>query len=106
MDYFLETFRKYAEFDGRSSRKEFWLFVLFNMVACAAIQLITGRHSIILQLYQLVLLIPMISVAVRRMHDVGKSAWFILIPVYNLVLYCTQGDTGANKYGAEPRDLK
>jgi uncharacterized membrane protein YhaH (DUF805 family) len=42
-------------------------------------------------------------VAVRRMHDVGKSGWFILIPIYNLVLACTEGDHGDNEYGANPK---
>ncbi len=51
MNYFLEAFKKYSDFDGRASRKEFWLFVLFNMIACAAIQIIAGKHSILLQIY-------------------------------------------------------
>jgi uncharacterized membrane protein YGL010W len=51
----------------------------------------------------LALLIPSIAVAVRRMHDVGKSGWYCLIPFYNLVLACTEGNSGTNQYGADPK---
>ena len=50
-------------------------------------------------LYSLVALLPGIAVAVRRMHDVGKSGWFVLIPIYNLVLALTKGDEGTNEFG-------
>lgn len=48
-------------------------------------------------------LVPNIAVGVRRMHDVGKSGWFILIPIYNLVLAVTEGQKGDNQYGADPK---
>ncbi len=106
MNYFLEAFKKYSDFDGRASRKEFWLFVLFNMIACAAIQIIAGKHSILLQIYQLIVIVPVIALAIRRMHDIGKQGWFILIPIYNIILYCKAGDSGINKYGTPPKELK
>jgi uncharacterized membrane protein YhaH (DUF805 family) len=53
--------------------------------------------------YSLALLVPSIAVGVRRMHDVGKSGWFILIPIYNLILACTEGTQGENEYGADPK---
>ena len=106
MNYFLEAFKKYADFDGRASRKEFWFFVLFNMIICSAIQIIAGKTSMALELYQLVIVVPIIALAIRRMHDISKSGWFILIPIYNIILYCTAGDTGSNKYGAKPKELK
>ena len=59
---------------------------------------------ILYTIYSLALLIPSIAVAVRRMHDVGKSGWFILIPIYGLILACTQGVKGENEYGTEPND--
>jgi len=55
-------------------------------------------------IYGLVVLIPGIAVAIRRMHDVGKSGWFILIPIYNLVLAVTPGIIGENQYGSDPKD--
>ena len=54
-------------------------------------------------IYTLAVLIPSIAVGVRRMHDVGKSGWFLLIPIYNLILACTDGVNGDNEYGADPK---
>jgi uncharacterized membrane protein YhaH (DUF805 family) len=54
-------------------------------------------------IYLLFSLVPAIAVGVRRMHDVNKSGWFILIPIYNLILYCTAGTEGPNKYGSDPK---
>lgn len=106
MNYFLEAFKKYADFDGRASRKEFWFFVLFNMIICSAIQIIAGRNSMLLQLYQLIIIVPIIALTIRRMHDIGKQGWFILIPIYNIILYCKAGDSLINKYGTKPQELK
>ena len=53
-------------------------------------------------LYSLAVLVPSIAVGVRRMHDVGKSGWFLLIPIYNLILAVTEGEKGENEYGQEP----
>lgn len=47
---------------------------------------------------------PSIAVGVRRMHDVGKSGWFVLIPIYNFILACTDGERGPNQYGQDPKD--
>lgn len=108
MNYFLEAFKKYVDFDGRASRKELWLFVLFNILVSAIIQVVDSRgsQSLLLQIYQLAVVVPTIAVSIRRMHDVSKSGWFILIPIYNIILYCTAGDSGSNKYGAKPQELK
>ena len=82
---------KYADFNGRARRSEYWWFFLFNFI----LNLITGfiDESVspggvgtIGLIVSLGLLIPGIAVAVRRMHDVGKSGWFILVPIYNLIL--------------------
>ena len=59
--------------------------------------------TILSNIYTLAVLIPGIAVAVRRMHDVGKSGWYVLIPIYNLVLACTEGTSGDNEYGADPK---
>lgn len=51
----------------------------------------------------LALIIPSLAVAVRRVHDVGKNGWYILIPIYNLILFCTEGTSGQNEYGEDPK---
>ena len=55
-------------------------------------------------LYSLAVLLPSIAVGVRRMHDVGKSGWYILIPIYNFILAVTDGEQGANEYGPDPKN--
>lgn len=99
---------KYADFNGRARRSEYWWFFLFHVI----INIITtfidesvspGGVGMIGLVVSLALLVPSIAVAIRRMHDVGKSGWFILIPIYNLILACTNGETGANQYGPDPK---
>ena len=106
MKYYLKVLQNYATFKGRASRSEYWYFVLFNVIFSIVLGFVSGIVDlpILYTIYSLVLLIPSIAVAVRRMHDVGKSGWFILIPIYGLILACTQGVKGENEYGTEPND--
>lgn len=57
-----------------------------------------------MSLFQLAILLPSIGLAIRRMHDIGKSGWFCIIPIYNIILACTPGDVGPNKYGPDPKE--
>ena len=106
MKYYLKALQNYATFKGRASRSEYWYFVLFNIIFSIVLGFVSGIVDlpILYTIYSLVLLIPSIAVAVRRMHDVGKSGWFVLIPIYDLILACTQGVKGENEYGTEPND--
>jgi len=106
MKFYLKVLQNYATFKGRASRSEYWYFVLFNIIFSIALSYVSVvvNLPILYTIYSLALLIPSIAVAVRRMHDVGKSGWFILIPIYNLILACTQGVKGENEYGTEPND--
>ena len=106
MKFYLKVLQNYATFKGRASRSEYWYFVLFNIIFSIALSYVSGvvNFPILYTIYSLALLIPSIAVAVRRMHDVGKSGWFILIPIYDLILACTQGVKGENEYGTEPND--
>lgn len=111
MSYYWDVLRKYAEFDGRARRSEYWYFVLFNYIIIFGLSIIEGLlgffdetdQSFLASIYQLVVLIPYIAVSVRRMHDVNKSGWFILIPIYNFILAVTEGTRGDNKYGSDPK---
>ena len=105
MNYYLNVLKNYATFSGRASRSEYWYFVLFNSIIAFAIGFVSGllRINMLSIIYTLFMLIPSIAVAVRRMHDVGKSGWFLLIPIYNLVLACTEGTKGENQYGVDPK---
>lgn len=93
--------KKYATFSGRARRSEFWYFYLFYIImyAIGAVVGITIGSSNIMYLFILPFWLPILAAAVRRMHDVGRSGWFILVPVYNLVLWCAESNSGTNKYG-------
>ena len=114
MEWYLKVLKNYAVFNGRARRKEYWMFVLFNSIASFILGFIDGAtgmydpvsgYGTISGIYSLAVLIPTIAVAVRRMHDVGKSGWYLLIPIYNFILACTDGDSTDNKYGANPKGL-
>ncbi len=80
----------YRNFSGRATRPEFWWFIAFIFLVDVLSSILDGILGIgfISNLSSLALLLPSISVSVRRMHDVGKSGWFLLVPFYNLYLYC------------------
>ena len=108
MKWYLKVVKdNYANFKGRASREEYWMFVLFNIIFVIALSFIEvflfGLYSSILSnIYTLAILVPSIAVGVRRMHDTGKSGWFLLIPIYNFILAVTQGESNSNKYGEVP----
>ncbi len=105
MKYFFDVLKKYAVFNGRARRKEYWYFFLFNVLISFVVGFIAGATNtpFLGTIYSLALLLPGIAVAVRRMHDVDKSGWYCLIPIYNLVLACTEGTPGNNSYGPDPK---
>lgn len=121
MKWYLSVLKQYATFSGRARRSEYWFFVLFNLIAFAVlfgIDMMLGMASekagmgILSGLYSLGVIVPSIAVAVRRMHDQGRSGWFVLtglIPcVGGLVLlyFLVQpGTVGANEYGADPKSM-
>ena len=112
MEWYLKVLKNYAVFNGRARRKEYWMFVLFNAIALFLLAFIDGAtgmldpqtgYGTLGSIYSLAVLIPTLAVGVRRMHDVGKSGWFLLIPIYNLVLACTDSEASENKYGPSPK---
>ncbi|MAY19777.1 MAG: hypothetical protein CL955_04085 [Erythrobacteraceae bacterium] len=121
MEWMLMPVRRYADFSGRSRRKEFWMFqlgIFLLYIAVLILAAILGAISetlsaivmIIFAIAMLGLIIPSIAVAVRRMHDQDKSGWMLLlglIPLIGsiilLVFYCTDGTPGPNQYGPDPK---
>ena len=110
--YFIEVFTKnFANFNGRARRKEYWMFFLFNFLISYGLEgvaIALGENGgiiflIVATLYMLASIIPSLAIAVRRMHDVGKDWWYIFIPIYNLILCCTEGERRENKYGPDPK---
>ena len=98
-------FGHYATFSGRARRSEYWNWVLF----CVIIGVLIGWIPIIGMLVMLALVIPSFAVGVRRLHDTGKSGWWILLsllPLVNLVLlysFIIDSTPGENEYGSNPK---
>ena len=136
MEWYLMVWKKYAEFDGRSRRKEYWMFTLFNLLAIFALGALAIAVGVMLEttgkvasensvpflfipigIYALAALIPSISAATRRFHDIGKSGWLLfllialgVIPVVGfitaiiqIVFLCQDSQPGANQYGSNPK---
>ena len=117
MNYYLLVLKKYAVFSGRSQRAEYWYFVLFNLIISIILGIISAvvsdDFSILGLLYSLAVLIPGIAVGVRRLHDIGKSGWMLLIAlipligtIWLIVLLATDSNPGDNKYGPNPKGIK
>lgn len=94
-------FRKYAAFDGRASRSEYWWFVLFTFIASAATGIISEALS---ALFSLAVLLPSLAVGARRLHDTDRSGWFLLlwfIPILGwlvLIFWAIQDGKEPNRF--------
>jgi uncharacterized membrane protein YhaH (DUF805 family) len=115
MKWYLEVMKKYAVFSGRARRKEYWMFFLFNLIIAIAIGFVTGFLGGMLGMgtglsrtvsiiYSLAVFIPSIAVAIRRMHDLGRSGWWILFPLVNVVFLFLDSQPGENEYGPNPKE--
>ena len=113
MNWYLEVLKKYAVFSGRARRKEYWMFVLINLIIVFVLGLVIGlienatnsNLSILVNVYQLAVLFPSIAVGVRRMHDTDHSGWWLLFPIVNLIFAVSEGTQGDNKYGSNPKAI-
>jgi len=121
MKWYLMALKKYAQFNGRSRRKEYWMFILFNMAFAIVAMLLdnvlglaneTVGYGPIYGIYSLAVFIPGLAVSVRRLHDVNKSGWMLLIAlipligaIWLIVLLATDGTKGPNQYGPDPKNL-
>ncbi len=112
MHWYTDVLKKYAEFSGRATRQQFWMFVLINLLISIAVGIIGGiLHTKILgNLYSLALLIPSLAVGARRLHDMGKSGWWqllMLIPILGwiimIVFLATDTQPIDNQYGPNPK---
>ncbi|MGA1413258.1 MAG: DUF805 domain-containing protein, partial [Ilumatobacteraceae bacterium] len=92
-------FQNYTNFKGRASRAEYWWWALFTVILSILLSSIDDSFG---NLGSLVTLLPSIAVAIRRVHDVDRAGWFILVPFYNLYLVLRRGDAGENRFGPPP----
>lgn len=113
MEWYLKVLKNYVGFQGRARRKEYWMFVLFNAIVSivlAIVESLTGLESMLTGLYSLAVLLPSLAVSVRRLHDTGRSGWWLLISLIPLIgaivlLVFTVQDSqeGENQYGPNPK---
>ncbi len=113
MEWYLTVLRKYAEFSGRARRKEYWFFVLFNIIISFVLGFVdgfAGLGGVLGGIYALAVLIPSIAVGVRRLHDTGRSGWWLLIglvPIIGVIVLIVfmvgDSESGSNQYGPNPK---
>lgn len=109
-------FRQYAVFEGRAGRPQYWWFFLFNVLMQGATGLVDAAlfggdsMGLVNGLYSLVVLLPGLGVAVRRLHDIDRTGWWLLVsfvPLVGILLllvwFARPGDAGANRFGPDPR---
>ncbi|WP_434765682.1 DUF805 domain-containing protein [Pseudomonas triticicola] len=100
---YVEALKKYAVFNGRATRREYWMFFLINMGIAIAISVVDGilkTGGVLQSLYNLAMLLPSLAVGVRRMHDTDRSGWWILLPIVNIVFLAQDSQPGPNRFGA------
>ncbi|MFT5724918.1 MAG: uncharacterized membrane protein YhaH (DUF805 family) [Bacteroidia bacterium] len=124
MEWYLKVLKNYAGFDGRARRKEYWMFVLINFIisivlyaimiggATSGSAALASIGSVLYGVYALGVLIPSLAVGVRRLHDIGKSGWMILVGlipfvgiIWLIVLLATDSTPGSNEYGPNPKEV-
>lgn len=118
MNYYSICLSKFADFSGRARRREYWTFALVNCLI-AMLLLILGlafgedspASNIMVTIFYLIMLVPNLSVSVRRLHDIGKSGWYMflsLIPLIGglilLVWALMDSEPGENQYGENPKE--
>lgn len=112
---YINMFKNYATFSGRTRRKDFWMAVLVSFLISLILSILTGIASffgIIQMIYSLAILIPFLAMCVRRLHDTSKSAWFLLLAlipgigaIILLIFACMDSQPGANQYGPNPKGM-
>ena len=122
MEYFKNCILKhYIDFNGRASRREFWFYVLFQAIVIilasivgGALDYVLGRSGVLSSAFTMIvvlgLIVPNLAVSIRRLHDIGKSGWFILIslvPVIGgiilIIFSLLDSQPGSNAYGPNPK---
>ena len=130
MNWYMEVLRKYAQFDGRARRKEYWMFTLVNCLVCIAVALVGGLLTALIArstdgsslallfmapvwLYTIAMIVPSLAVTIRRLHDTGRSGWWILIGlvpfvggIILLVFECQDSQPGSNEFGPNPKGIE
>jgi len=113
MNWFLDVLKnKYATFDGRARREEFWMFTLISLIISIVVGIVAKTIGLefLSFVYSIAVLVPSIAVTTRRLHDTNRSGWWqliVLVPIIGiivLIVWCaTDSDAGSNQYGENPK---
>ena len=119
MEWYLKVLKNYVGFSGRARRKEYWMFVLFNIIFAVVAMILDNvlglaskeyGYGPIYGLYALAVFLPGRAVSVRRLHDIGKSGWWLLIaliPIVGAIMLIIwdvrEGERGDNRFGPDPK---
>jgi uncharacterized membrane protein YhaH (DUF805 family) len=118
LSWYVTVLKKYATFSGRAQRAEYWYFILFNMIATFILMILDAMfgtldaqtgYGLFSGLYTLAVFIPNIAVSVRRLHDIGKSGWWLLIALIPLIgailliIWFATDSKEDNQYGENPK---
>jgi uncharacterized membrane protein YhaH (DUF805 family) len=117
IEYYIQAFQKYSQFSGRATRVEYWWFYLVTVavsILASILDTILGiPFGLISVIYFFVSLIPSLAIQVRRLHDVDKSGWYMLLNfviiigwIWLLILNVLDSTPGDNKYGSNPKGIK
>lgn len=107
MNWYIKAIKNYATFSGRAKRREYWWFFLFSNLISFGISLIAGLFGdryIMSIIYLLFIILPTLSLIVRRNHDAGYSGWWIFCPVFNFILMFFKSDPEDNRFGPYPAE--
>ena len=120
MDWYLNVLKNYFGFGGRARRKEYWMFILVNIIFTFVLSVLdrmfgwqrTGGEGILTTIYAILVFIPWWAVQFRRLHDTDRSAWWLLvllIPIVGwlviIIFNCQNGTPGENRFGENPKQL-
>lgn len=112
MEWYLKVLKNYVGFQGRARRKEYWMFALISFIisiVLTIVESVLGLTSVLTGIYSLAILLPSLAVGVRRLHDTGRSGWWLLlgfIPIIGfivLIVFFCQESEADNQYGSNPK---
>ncbi|TGC16142.1 hypothetical protein CQJ28_16065 [Escherichia sp. E2562] len=118
MDWYLKVLKNYVGFRGRARRKEYWMFILVNIIFTLVLGLLdkmlgwqrAGGEGILTTIYSILVFLPWWAVQFRRLHDTDRSAWWVLlflIPFIGwliiIIFNCQPGTPGENRFGPDPK---
>tara|TARA_B100001248_G_C27191117_1_gene366773 strand:+ start:62 stop:424 length:363 start_codon:yes stop_codon:yes gene_type:complete len=120
MEWYIKVLKQFSDFETRARRKEYWMFTLFSVIISSILTLIDNNLGTAVNtgtgllggIYSLIILVPTLAVGVRRLHDVGKSGWMLLVAlipligvIWLLILFCKDSHLEENKWGTNPKKI-